>query len=191
MSRGVLLHLSFLISFLYNINRANTYLVFVMWCYNLGMDKGKVIFLTICFLSFAVLFVWFAVRPSYIKHNCSWVKKHADYIPAIPAMTKEELVSKGIIRSCDTEIANLKKVMPTANYQLGDNNVHAQLMTRVTDVNFRGMSNDPLWEATSCIEDGNKIINDYKNPRPEVPEKTWYEKAGLQEYSFCLHDMGL
>lgn len=137
-----------------------------------------------------LLFGWFAVRPAYIKHTCSWVKKHSDAVAAIPAMTKDDLISKGIIRSCVTEIANLKKVIPSANYELGTNNVYATSMSTI-DGKFRAMSNDPLWQATSCIRDGDKIIDEYKNPRPAIPAKDWYEKATDTEYKFCLHNWGL
>jgi hypothetical protein len=135
-------------------------------------------------------FYWFQVRPSQIKHDCSWVKMHDNAVPARPAMTKEELIRNGIIRSCNNEIEALKKVIPDANYKLGDMSVHETFMPSVDGV-IRSLFDDPLGEATSCIEDGNKVIAAYKNSIPAIPAKDWYEKATPQEYTFCLHDKGL
>jgi len=147
------------------------------------------LFLFICSMG-GLLFYWYQIRPAQIRHDCSWVKHHSGAVPARPALTKEELIAKGIIRSCKAEIEALYKVMPSATYELGDNNVHATPLSTI-DGKFRAMSDDPLWEATSCIEDGNKVIAEYKSPRIAIPAKVWHEKADEDEYRFCLHDNGL
>ena len=108
----------------------------------------------------SLLFYWYQVRPSQIKHECSWVKMHDEAKPGRPAMTKEQLIAKGIIRSCQKEIDVLKMVDPKANYALGDMSVHA----RSADGWLSSLFSDPLWKATSCIEDGNRVIASYKNP---------------------------
>lgn len=36
------------------------------------------------------LFYWYEIRPAKIKHDCSWVKRHSDAIPAVVGMTEEE-----------------------------------------------------------------------------------------------------
>jgi hypothetical protein len=138
----------------------------------------------------ACLFYWYQWRPAQIKHQCSWVKRHSAGVPGRPAMTKDELIAKGMIRSCQKDIAALKKVDPGANYSLGDMSVHATF-TPSTDGLIRAMIGDPLYDATSCIEDGNKVIADYKTPRKAIPAKDWYEQADDGEYKFCLHDNGL
>ena len=101
-------------------------------------------------------FYWFQYRPSQIKHECSWVKQHSDAVPARPAMTKDELIHQGIIRSCKAEIAAAQKIEPNTNFELGTFEIHARMQP--FGVTLRSMSADPIWEATSCIEDGDKVI---------------------------------
>jgi len=105
-------------------------------------------------------------------------------------MTKEQLVAQGIIRSCEDEIDELKKVMPDVDYQLGDFSVITKDM-RTKNGGFQSLFDDPLWKATSCIEQGNKVIKDYKNSIPAQPEKNWKVQATDEEYKFCLRDKGL
>jgi hypothetical protein len=154
----------------------------------------KFLSITLLFLFFifigSFLFYWYQIRPAQIKHECSWMKQHSDAIPARLAMTKEELIAKRVIRSCNAEIEALRKQIPSATYELGNNNVHTTYL-RSIDGKFRPMSEDVLWKATSCIEDGNKVIADYKSPRKAIPAKNWYEAASKEEYTFCLHDHGL
>lgn len=45
---------------------------------------------TLLFISGAV-FYWYEWRPAKIKHDCSWVKRHQDAIPAKPGLTQEEI----------------------------------------------------------------------------------------------------
>jgi hypothetical protein len=155
-----------------------------------SIKNYKFLILFLILTSTAFLFYWFQIRPAQIKHECSWVKMHVDAKPGRPSMTKEQLIEKGIIRSCKAEIDALHKADPSKNYQLGDMSVHTIYSPMVNGV-IRAMSTNPLEQATSCIEDGNKVITEYKNPVPAVPVKDWYEKASPQEYQFCLHNNGL
>lgn len=113
-------------------------------------------------------FYWYGYRPSQIKQECSWVKKHQDAISAIPAKTEKELMTEGIIKNCiletDPKLSGLSAVEK-----------FAFLMSR---------------KIVLC-SDNQKIIDEYKNPRPEVPAKNWLEKATNSEYLFCLHSRGL
>ena len=66
-------------------------------------DKGKCFLFILGLALLAGWFYWFAYRPARIKHDCSWVKRHKNAIPARPAMTVEELKAKEIIVDCDKE----------------------------------------------------------------------------------------
>ena len=59
-----------------------------------------VIFITVITF-FAILFYWFGIRQAKIRSECSWVKKHSDATPLKPAMTEEELWSKGLLEKCE------------------------------------------------------------------------------------------
>lgn len=140
-------------------------------------------------LLFSGLFYWYQIHPAQIKHECSWVKQESEAKPAIPAMTKEQLIEKGIIRSCQTEIELARKVDPYSTYELGTHKIFARFSP--SEGIIKSMFDDPIWEATSCIRDGDKIIAEYEKPREAVPAKEWYEKASDEQYKFCLHDKGL
>jgi len=146
----------------------------------------KIIIPTILvFIIIFSLFYWFAIRPAQVKHDCSWVKMHSNAIPYRPAMTQAELESKGIIRTCNKEFELLHKMVPTYNANTDSR------YTILTNNNFSFPQKDIIWNATSCREDGDKVIAEYKNPINAVPAKDWYEKASPQQYQFCLHDNGL
>ena len=57
-------------------------------------------------ISIVILFVlglafyWYEWRPTQIRHDCSWVKRHADAIPARLGKTKEEF------DKCEEELVN-------------------------------------------------------------------------------------
>lgn len=128
-------------------------------------------------------FYWLQIRPAQIKHDCSWTKMHSNAIPGRPAMTREELESKGIIRTCNNEFELLHKMVPT--YNEDTDNPFA------LNTNYSFQQRQIIWNATSCREDGDKVIAEYKNEKKAVPTKDWYEKATKDEYTFCLHDKGL
>lgn len=58
------------------------------------------------FLVFILIFVglaafyWFEYRPTKIRQECSWVKKHQDSIPFEPAKTEEQLRAEGVLDDC-------------------------------------------------------------------------------------------
>lgn len=54
------------------------------------IDKNKfgVLFILLIGVGF---FYWFQVRPAQIKHDCSWVQRHQNSIPAEPGLTQEEI----------------------------------------------------------------------------------------------------
>ncbi len=53
-------------------------------------------------------FYWTQVRPSQIKHDCSWKKVVVPYQPAKPPMTDEELVKQGITINCTDEGSSME-----------------------------------------------------------------------------------
>jgi hypothetical protein len=140
------------------------------------------LFLFICSMG-GLLFYWYQIRPAQIRHGCPWVKHHSDAVPARQAMTKEELESKGIIRTCNNEFAKVKEMMPEYDISSGDEVIFNK--------NFSFEQKRIIWYATSCREDGDRVIAEYKTPRKAIPAKDWYEKADEDEYRFCLHDKGL
>lgn len=60
------------------------------------------IIVVLCALS--ALFYWYEIRPTQIKHDCSWVKKIEEVIPAKPAMNEDELRVNGHLESCKDEV---------------------------------------------------------------------------------------
>ncbi len=123
----------------------------------------------LCFLLIgSFLFYWYQIRPAQIKHECSWIKKHSDAIPARPAMTETELRTKGLIRTCPTPT-----ITPAEGYMPLE-------QRRIFFLNL-----------FSCENDNKQVIAEYKNAKPAVPAKDWYEAATKEEYTFCLHDKGL
>lgn len=140
-----------------------------------------IVILGIC----SFLFYWYQIRPSQIKHECSWIKRHANAIPGRSAMTRAELEAKGIIRTCKEDYALVKKLAP--NFDL-DNDV---VQPYFGNSDYTMKQTQAIWDARSCREDSDKVINEYKNPIKPVSAKDWYEAADKDEYTFCLHDKGL
>ena len=128
-------------------------------------------------------FYWFQVRPSQIKHDCSWVKMHSNATPYRSAMTQAELESKGIIRTCKSDFDLVRKIAPNYDINSGD--------VSLFDKSYTFAQTHAIWNATSCRKDSDRVIAAYKNPIKAVPAKDWYEKASTQQYQFCLHDKGL
>lgn len=129
-------------------------------------------------------FYWYQVRPTVIKHNCSWVKMHSDAKPGRPAMTQAELEAKGIIRTCKNEFALAHKLAP--NYDMSSN-IEPPLFDK--SLSFEQIH--AIWNAMDCRQDGDRVIAEYKNPINPVSAKDWYEPAATEQYQFCLHDNGL
>lgn len=98
-------------------------------------------------------------------------------------MTKVELEAKGIIRSCKKDFDLLHKAVPT--YNVGTDNFF--------DLNkhYTFEQQRLIWNATSCREDSDKVIADYKKAINPAPARDWYERADDEQYKFCLHDKGL
>lgn len=116
----------------------------------------------------AGLFYWYQVRPSQIKHSCSWVKVTEPAIPSYPMMNEEQLREKGMLRSCQS--TSLELVQEVRNEILKEINVSRKRV---------------------CEDSNRKIIDEYSLARDAVPEKISWRKSTNEEYSFCLHDKGL
>lgn len=112
-------------------------------------------------------FYWFQYRQSRIRHNCSWVRHYEEAMAERPAMSEEELSTKGMIGNCgDMVIATKFKIL-----------------TGLNEFNEK--------RVEFCEDENRRIIEEYKNPKPAEPEKEWYTEASAEEYKFCLHDHGL
>lgn len=130
------------------------------------VNKSLLIIITVVL---AFLFYWYGYRPSQIKKECSWVKKHQDEISAIPAMTEEELLKAGIINDCTVVLNEISKT--------NDSYYKSYLERRE--------------EIFPCEIENEKIIEEYKQPKQAISAKDWLEKASTEEYKFCLHSNGL
>lgn len=108
------------------------------------------------------VFYWYEWRPIQIKHECSWVKKHRDAVPARVGKTEAQLKAEGKIKTCP----------PTPTLKPGQGYLQQ------------------LFESGFCNSDNQKVINENK-PQKYIPAKTWYVKATKEEYNFCIHDKGL
>lgn len=112
------------------------------------------------------LFYWFQFRPSKIKHDCSWIAKHEDAVPERPAMTKEELLEKGMIQNCDILVDD----------PIDPNAIIPSMGTR---------------RIQYCKRDTDPVVESYKKTIPAKPAKDWYEPSTDSQYKFCLRDNGL
>lgn len=141
------------------------YFAVIKWKKHMKKYLGIALIFIFGFLIGPFLFYWYQLRPAAIKHECSWVKKHTDAIPAKVGMTEEQLKEKGMIKTCPP--------FPT-------NNPNSSAFDALSDPN----------NAISCIYNNDDVINANRQQK-YVPAKDWYEAATKEEYAFCLHDKGL
>lgn len=138
-------------------------------------NNSSKITIAVIVLSALGLFYWFEVRPTRIKHDCSWVRKYRQAIPERPAMSEDELSLKGMLEDCD----RYKSVDSNNDTDSEKNN---------------GIFEFSDWDAelmAACHDRNRVVIEDYRTIKPEEPAQEWYEKATKKEYDFCLHDKGL
>ncbi len=119
-----------------------------------------------------IAFYWYQIRPTKIRHDCSWVKKQTNVIPFHPALSKKELEDKGMIKDCGSSPA---PVTPSSSISF-----EFLLQVRRGAVYYQ-----------SCVEDNNKIIRKYIKKQEEIPTKDYWIGATQEQYKFCLHDKGL
>lgn len=60
----------------------------------------KILVFTFLFLISIFVFYWFEYRPTKIRQECSWVKKHQDATPYVPAKTEDQLREEGAFMDC-------------------------------------------------------------------------------------------
>jgi len=125
------------------------------------MKKLKTLLIALGVLVFVFMFYWVMVRPSRIKHNCSWVKEMVGYEPAKPAMTEAELLKNGILKKCGESVAE------------------------------RLIGGIEGYYQQTCPKRYQDTIEAYKVSRAEVPAKESWRKSSDIEYKFCLRDKGL
>ncbi len=127
------------------------------------------IFLVVALLLTA--FTWYEIRPSWIKHDCSWIKEIEAGVPAKPSMTEDELQANNMLSTCDKPVEQPIQPDMTA--------LERHRITVLNDAYDR------------CLENNRKIVSDYAQPRNAVPEKVSWRKSNTHEYEFCLRDKGL
>jgi len=137
-------------------------------------NNKKLIFPLLIFLGIGVIcFYWYEMRPSKIKHDCSWIiDRREEAKEAIPAMTESELKEKGWLPDCSQEKidADIKK----------STGVYKDFLIRKKDFTLE-----------SCKVDYQKKIEEYKNNRPATEARDIWRKTTNEEYIFCLRDKGL
>jgi len=107
------------------------------------------------------LVYWNTIRPSYIKHDCSWIKEMVGYEPAKPAMTEAELLKNGILKKCGESVAERLIGGMEGYYQ------------------------------QTCSKRYQDTIDAYKVSRAEIPARERWRESTDIEYKFCLRDKGL
>lgn len=132
--------------------------------------KSKILLSLLLIALSSLLFYWFQLRPTQIKHFCSWVKQTSNTIPYRPAVSEEQLKNEGKIKECGKA--------PTEQPPFDSSSL---------DFNIR--RGNIFYE--SCVENNKSVISEYTKEQKEVPAKVWYEEASKEEYAFCLHDKGL
>ena len=121
------------------------------------------------------VFYWFQVRPTKIKHECSWVKTHFDKVPAKPAKTEEEVFVESKLSKEDFERA------------LGL--ARGEIKPRTGTA--KGMSGLPVsFEDHRLSVFGDGFVKQMQES-PEVPARDETRQAKDEEYRFCLRDKGL
>jgi hypothetical protein len=120
-----------------------------------------VFLLIIVLVSFC--FYWFQIRPTQIKHDCSWIKHHSDEVLTKKGLTESQLKEKGMLVACPT----LTLLPPKGGRLFGD-----------------------YIDMPNCYFENKRII-ELNKPIQHVPAKDWWVKATKDEYTFCLHDKGL
>lgn len=130
------------------------------------MKKQKTLLTIFILLIVSAVFYWFQIRPSKIKHDCSWIAHHEDAVPERQAMTEEELREKGMLEDCDRY----------PNYADPQGSVVQSLEAS---------------RGRICRNNNQYKIEDYKNSKPAKPARDWYEASTDSEYKFCLRDKGL
>lgn len=108
-------------------------------------------------------FGWFEIRPSNIKHECSWVRMVDPAIPAEPAITKEE-----------AENSKLEYNRCISNQTVPENDGWAQANLEAKRA---------MCERFVLKQERQAIL--------AQPEHEWYRKARETEYNFCIHEKGL
>jgi hypothetical protein len=139
------------------------------------MSKKKDYILKAVFLILilGIAFYWYGIRPSKIKHDCSWIMVTKSAVAAHSAFTEKELKDRNMIKICPSPAIDLinKKI---------EGNPY---------VSFEQNRERVLRE--SCENDNNKIISEYKAAKAEIPVKESWRKSTTEEYLFCLRDKGL
>jgi hypothetical protein len=107
-----------------------------------------------------IAFYWYEIRPSNIKHQCSWVRHYQEGVPAELPMTESQLRERGMLDDCDRNVIDT------------------------------GSISTKLF-GPSCVSSNMSIIDEYRDGKPAVEAKEWWEPADEDEYKFCLHDKGL
>src|ERR1035437_9263086 len=67
--------------------------------------KPNIVFLScVTLLVVTALFYWFQLRPAQIKHDCSWIKMHANAIAEKIGKTESQLREEGKLKVCPTPL---------------------------------------------------------------------------------------
>ncbi len=65
-----------------------------MISFKIKENKNRIFLILLTILLISGWFYWFQFRPTQIKHDCSWIKRHIDAVPAQEAKTKEQKIKE-------------------------------------------------------------------------------------------------
>jgi hypothetical protein len=112
------------------------------------------------------VFYWYELRPSRIKHECSWTEYRVDAQPADFGVSKEEEARS--IDEFDSCAKEYQQKMDSLQKNTWDY------------INLRAARD------MACKE---RLF--YREPSPATPERVERREATEEEYQFCLRDKGL
>jgi hypothetical protein len=150
-------------------------------------EYGYPILATILIVGFA--FYWFQVRPSIIRHSCSWVLHHTDAVPAKPAqgtpLTQDQTAAnQKAISSCDAKYPD-----PTDQFLHCTVDTHPTALPAGEEwVNFQLPSALGVQQSTPLSI---PYPDTYVPAVPAQPATNWWGQASDEQYQFCVQDKGL
>src|SRR3990167_9882127 len=123
-------------------------------------NRDNLIKITVALCALSALFYWYEIRPSRIKHDCSWVKFTTGGEPERPAKSEEQLLNENIIKSCKGLV--------------NDSPSRSGVIPRLSNT------------FDFCESINRKIIEDYKTTKPATPLKENWRQAKEDEYKFSF-----
>lgn len=142
----------------------------INWAGNLKIRKFLLVIGILLLLGFT--FYWYEIRPSQIKHDCSWIKEYVGGSPSRLAMTEKQLKENGLLKNC----SSIQKMQ--GNGAIVD----------LFNDKFEDVDTNP---KIKCENENKRLISVYSQAKPAVIAKERQRETTNEEYKFCLRDKGL